>query len=1007
MTLPAPNLDDRTHRQIVEEAIRLIPQYCPEWTDHNPSDPGITLIELFAWMTEMMLYRLNRVPDKTYVKLLDLIGIRLQPPTPATAPVTFHLVKEQTEMQKVPRGIQLSAGTTEAGGAIVFETTRDLWVAPVTLERLISLATGAITDHQAVVEGSLQPETIFSGALQVDRYLYLGDERFGVLAEEARVDVVFRGPSEDTRQFPGLVSWEYFNGKRWRELIPVVDRARKVSEGEIALTFRGPLQDIAETEIEQKKSVWLRARLTGVPESDAETTIDTISLEAQLAEAGMLPEQCWVNIAPSIFLPTDLSKNFFPFSEEPKFDSTFYVASKDIFGKAGANIEIEAVFTDPGAVDPPQPSEKLELLWEYWDGKNWAELGRSTPGGDEQPHGNFAFVDKTHALSRDGEILFARPDNWQTREISGVDSFWLRVRIVAGDYGQPGRYEQEGKNWVWKDDRPLKPPSLRSFALRFAQKAAPAQLVYAYNDYAYQDFSALAAEAYKTFVCFRSNPEATPALFMAFDRPFPEKPVSIYVRLAEEPPRDPEAALHPLLRREESEAPSPNRIVWEFHDGDKWQPLMPKDGTRNFAHSGIVEIDGPRGWKQSEHFAHKGYWLRARLEAGGYQVAPAVAAILPNTVAAENATTIKNEILGSSDGTPEQEFTVSHPPILAGAELWVREPEVPGPEELEALKEGPEDNPVDVQTDSAGNVTAVWVRWKGVETLFASGPRDRVYKLDRLSGQVVFGDGRRGMVPVPGQSNVRMGRYRTGGGTIGNVGPGVISTLRQTVPYIDKVRNYFPATGGANTESLNEAKERAPQIFRNRYRAVTAEDYEWLAREASPAVARAHAIAAHPSEGEVTVVLIPKAAEDSQGEKLIPPPQLLQSVQHYLDGRRLLTTQVHVQKADFVQVSVHVTVALVPGRVASDRVREEIERKVRTFVHPLRGGTQRNGWPFGKTLFKTDIYHLIEDVNGVEFIEGCDIYHEDRNLFVDKVPLKPNQMLHLVEVRITESQRDY
>ena len=82
MTLPTPNLDDRSFEQIRDEAIRLIPQYCPEWTNYNPSDPGITLIELFAWMTEMVLYRLNRVPDKVYLTLLDLIGIRLRPPQP-------------------------------------------------------------------------------------------------------------------------------------------------------------------------------------------------------------------------------------------------------------------------------------------------------------------------------------------------------------------------------------------------------------------------------------------------------------------------------------------------------------------------------------------------------------------------------------------------------------------------------------------------------------------------------------------------------------------------------------------------------------------------------------------------------------------------------------------------------------------------------------------------------------------------------------------------------------
>src|ERR671924_1756193 len=81
--IPAPKLDDRTYADIVAEAVRLIPRYCPEWTNHNPSDPGITLLELYAWMTEMVIYRLNKVPEKNFLTFLDLIGVRLKPPEPA------------------------------------------------------------------------------------------------------------------------------------------------------------------------------------------------------------------------------------------------------------------------------------------------------------------------------------------------------------------------------------------------------------------------------------------------------------------------------------------------------------------------------------------------------------------------------------------------------------------------------------------------------------------------------------------------------------------------------------------------------------------------------------------------------------------------------------------------------------------------------------------------------------------------------------------------------------
>jgi hypothetical protein len=73
MTLPLPNLDDRTYADLVEEAIGLIPTASPEWTDHNPSDTGIILIELLAWLTEMVLYRTNQIPHRNQAAFLTLL----------------------------------------------------------------------------------------------------------------------------------------------------------------------------------------------------------------------------------------------------------------------------------------------------------------------------------------------------------------------------------------------------------------------------------------------------------------------------------------------------------------------------------------------------------------------------------------------------------------------------------------------------------------------------------------------------------------------------------------------------------------------------------------------------------------------------------------------------------------------------------------------------------------------------------------------------------------------
>ena len=100
MPLPVPNLDDRRFQDLVDDAKRLVQQRCPTWTDHNVSDPGVTLIETFAFMVDLLLYRLNRVPDRNYIKFLDLFGLRLFPPAAARAPVTFWLSAPQTDVSK-------------------------------------------------------------------------------------------------------------------------------------------------------------------------------------------------------------------------------------------------------------------------------------------------------------------------------------------------------------------------------------------------------------------------------------------------------------------------------------------------------------------------------------------------------------------------------------------------------------------------------------------------------------------------------------------------------------------------------------------------------------------------------------------------------------------------------------------------------------------------------------------------------------------------------------------
>jgi predicted phage baseplate assembly protein len=131
MSLPVPNLDDRKFQDIVDEAKRLIPSLCPEWTNHNLSDPGVALIELFAWMTEMSLFRLNQVPDVFFTRMLNLLGFEPFPAAAARAPLTFWSSPDAQSVV-VPAGTQV--GTTGDVGALrIFTTLDDLVIRQPTL----------------------------------------------------------------------------------------------------------------------------------------------------------------------------------------------------------------------------------------------------------------------------------------------------------------------------------------------------------------------------------------------------------------------------------------------------------------------------------------------------------------------------------------------------------------------------------------------------------------------------------------------------------------------------------------------------------------------------------------------------------------------------------------------------------------------------------------------------------------------------------------------------------
>ena len=150
MSIDVPALDDRTFQQIVDEAKRKIPEHFPEWTNHNVSDPGVALIELFAWMTEMTLYRLNKLPDKATKALLGMVGFEVFPARAATADLTFSITRPpvpQGQSGTSPAPVVIRSGTRVAtdgveSSQVIFETDHHLVLTQPILTHCGSLRPG-------------------------------------------------------------------------------------------------------------------------------------------------------------------------------------------------------------------------------------------------------------------------------------------------------------------------------------------------------------------------------------------------------------------------------------------------------------------------------------------------------------------------------------------------------------------------------------------------------------------------------------------------------------------------------------------------------------------------------------------------------------------------------------------------------------------------------------------------------------------------------------------------
>lgn len=674
--------------------------------------------------------------------------------------------------------------------------------------------------------------------------------------------------------------------------------------------------------------------------------------------------------------PIDVSRDFYPFGETPQFNDTCYLACPEGLARPGATVRLSVTLTNPPpakpAVPPPVPlpvrtADKPRVVWEVSDGQLWHPAAAS-----------YAFTDS-------GEVVLTLPDPLVTSSVNGQDGYWLRARLIAGGYGAAASYQQNADSTWTFVPATFAPPIVQKLTFAPAggqQVTAPASACVSYNDFGYADHGAAAsgASAGALFTPFTPTADDDPALYLGFDQPFGNQPVTLY--LAVEPPEPEDVAAGQLTAPDPASLPE---LTWEYWAESGWQPLGALDESGGLAARGLVEFIGPQDHAQRACFGQTWYWLRLRWWHGTPQLPPRLRRVLPSTTWATQAVTAAAEILGSSSGNPGQLLATAQTPVQPGQQLMVREPQLPAPDEQQALiaLEGPD--AISVTPDPGGQPGEIWVRWHAVPDFYQSGARDRHYTIDALSGQISFGDGVAGLIPPPGQNNLRI-TYRSGGGEQGNQPAGTIVELKTAIPYVDSVTNYEAAQGGAPAEPVERLQERGPRVLRHRDRAIAAQDLEDLAAASSADVARAVAVvpdfnpnalwldpaAPVPTDdhaavdaGRMGVVVVPASDEDRPAPSL----GLLGEVQAYLRARCPPTADLWVAGPEWIAVTIQATV--MPASFGdADALRDRVTTALRAFLHPLTGGPDGQGWAFGSRPRHSALILQVEAVPGVDHVDS-------------------------------------
>lgn len=818
-------IDMRDAAVIESQIADLAEQYETGWIpDYENADIGTAIARIYAKGIEENIGRVNRILDRYHTEFVNMYDISLLAAKPSSAIVVMQMVSDTLPGTPVPKGTQLIAQTGEE--PYVFETDHSLYVSssrlvnaflsdgakgsviPV-MGRFIGAALpgekpapqldetdmdevdlSSYEDTSEIVIEEMQPFSLFGDARGIEKNAVVFTH--STVFDTGRDDIFVRieGNPELVNEIDkGIFEFWYHNEK---EGLCRMDRTYLLPDGETFVLNKDQdagfhnLVLLAKNPVEASKKV---QRISFSSKGEA--------INAETVSSGA----------------TDFDvEKFAPFTDTLSLYSECYICHDRYFGKAGAHVRItfDLLFDEHRiSLTEQEEQENLkiikrrptsaqeevytdcytqEIAVEYFNGIGWKKLTLS-----EDPRMMFY-----EAKAKQVDLEFICPDDWEETTNGSYDGRAIRITLLKADncYMRPAVHHY---------------PIIKGLKISYSYEKtyvdADSAKIY-FDTKAFSITDRLKDE--KGYTLFRKSIYDEDALYLGFSRNIDNGPASI------------------LFQLEDGVRFTGLKCHFEYLGYDGWRSLKVLDYTQDFTHSGVVMFMPPSDMKRQELVGSPCYWLRVLRvkknigDKSALQL-PRVENIVLNAVQVSNIETLPEVPIYIDEAFPNMRFALGASNVL-DASVYVNEM---GKYSLETMRELSEADAAkyQIEEDGQGNVVAFYVLWSETER-FETSTDKRVYMLDRLSNELIFGDGVHTWMPrVTDDTAVRF-CVRCCNGQAGNVPANTIVEPLGVLNYIGSITNPVKAYGGSNIETLDNALERASGILSSRNRLVTVDDYK-------------------------------------------------------------------------------------------------------------------------------------------------------------------------------------